>query len=238
MEGGNPVERTQFTFYESFFKAISRIKKKSDRCDAYDAICEYALYGTHPDLDKLADAAAIAFELSKPNLDASRRKSNSGKKGGAKKQAASKPEASGKQEQDESKNEIENEREVELENDSYISPDGDMKRSAVAAVMSAYLDKITATPSQTSLEELKGYAETMGAECCLRAIDIALDERKASWSYIRGILRSKASQGVRCLADWDRIEAERRERLGTAGNTCGGPGEGQGRTWDLTAAEL
>lgn len=228
------MERQQFTFYESFFKAISRIKKKSDRCDAYDAICEYALYETHPDLDQLADAAAIAFELSKPNLDASRRKSNSGKKGGSRKQAASKPEASGKQEQGESKNEREN----EIENDSYISPGGDITRAAVAAVLSAYLDKITPTPSQRSLEELKGYVELMGQECCLRAIDIALDEKVAKWSYIRKILETKASQGVRCLADWDRLEAERRERFGTAGDTGVGAGKDQGRAWGLSAAEL
>ena len=41
--------RTQFTFYESFYKAISRIKKKADRADAYDAICKYALTGIEPD---------------------------------------------------------------------------------------------------------------------------------------------------------------------------------------------
>ena len=106
--------RTQFTFYESFFKAISRIKKAADRALAYDAICSYALYGTEPDLDKLPDAAAIAFELSKPNLDASRKKAKNGKKGGANgKQPESKQEANGKQ--PESKKEKEKEKEKEYE---------------------------------------------------------------------------------------------------------------------------
>lgn len=81
--------------------------------------------------------------------------------------------------------------------------------AAIAAVMSAYLDKINPTPSQASIDELKGYVEQMGADCCLKAFDIALDAKKANWPYIRGILRSKLSKGVRCLADWDALEAKR-----------------------------
>jgi hypothetical protein len=122
------VERTQFTFYESFFKAISRIKKDADRGKAYDAICAYALYGTEPDLDELPDSAAIAFELSKPNLDASRRKASSGKRGGESKQTESKTEANAKQngsktetnaKQTESKKENKKEKEKEKENKCY-----------------------------------------------------------------------------------------------------------------------
>ena len=84
-------------------------------------------------------------------------------------------------------------------------------REAIATVMSAYLDKINANPSQQSLDELKGYVAQMGPECCLRAFDIALDEKKTSWSYIRAILRNKLAQGVRCLADWDAVEDKRKE---------------------------
>lgn len=111
------MERTQFTFYESFFKAIIRIKKDADRCKAYDAICSYALYGEEPDIDSLPDAAAIAFELSKPNLDASRRKAQSGKRGGEHKQTESKPQANGKQTA--SKKEKENKKENKKENECY-----------------------------------------------------------------------------------------------------------------------
>lgn len=89
--------RSQFTFYESFARALGRIRKKADRADAYDAICNYALYGTEPDLNKLPDAAAIAFDLIRPTLDASKRKAESGKRGGNQKQTGSKGEANGKQ---------------------------------------------------------------------------------------------------------------------------------------------
>lgn len=112
-------ERTQFTFYASFFDAVSRIKKKADRADAYDAICAYALREEDPDFSKMSDAAQIAFLLIKPNLDSSRRKAKSGKDGGSKKangkQNGSKQEANCKQEEGESEKEKEKEREKENE---------------------------------------------------------------------------------------------------------------------------
>lgn len=128
------MDRTQFTFYESFYKAAKRIKDPSARAEVYDAICEYALYGNEPDIDALSEMAAIAFELIKPNLDASRKKAESGKLGGTKKQSESTFEANGskteakrkqneaseKQEQTESKKENRKEKEgenkIEIEN--------------------------------------------------------------------------------------------------------------------------
>lgn len=196
------MERTQFTFYGSFFKAISRIKKKSDRADAYDAICAYALYGEGPDLEKMPDAAAIAFELSKPNLDASRRKATSGKKGGSTKQAGSKQEANGKQTA--SKKEEEKKKEKEIENECYPP-------NPLSVVVSAYLSKINPAASQTSMDELKAYVEQLGPDVCLRAFDVALDAKKANWPYIRAILRDKLTRGVKCLADWEALEEKREE---------------------------
>ena len=120
------MQRTQFTFYESFFKAVSRIKKKADKADAYDMICAYALYQEEPDLESASDAVAIAFELLRPVLDKAKERSESGKKGGSKpeangKQTGSKPEANGKQGETASKKEkeieVENEVELELENE-------------------------------------------------------------------------------------------------------------------------
>lgn len=116
------MQRTQFTFYESFFKAVSRIKKKADKADAYDMICAYALYQEEPDLESASDAVAIAFELLRPVLDKAKERSESGKKGGSKpeanaKQTGSKPEANAKQGKTASKKEIEIEVENEIENE-------------------------------------------------------------------------------------------------------------------------
>jgi len=68
------MERGQFTFYMSFFKAISRIKEAADRAAAYDAVCAYALCEIEPDIDALPDAAAVAFEVARAIVDTDRRK--------------------------------------------------------------------------------------------------------------------------------------------------------------------
>lgn len=96
------MNRTQFTFYESFYKALTRIRRDADRAKAYDAITRFALYGEEPDIEELPDAVAIAFEVIKPNLTASRKKSEAGKKGGEAnaKQRGSNPEANAKQEKE------------------------------------------------------------------------------------------------------------------------------------------
>lgn len=65
-------ERSQFTFYLSFAKAIQRIKKPAERCEAYDSIVNYALYGKEPG-DDISDSAAMVFELAKPTFDTARK---------------------------------------------------------------------------------------------------------------------------------------------------------------------
>ena len=198
------MERTQFTWYESFTKAAQRIKNKAHRCVFYDTITAYAHYGTLPDMDSLPDSVSIAFELIKPNLDASRRKAVSGKKGGESKQTGSKPEANAKQTASKKEDKKENEKENENKKEDECPP-----KSPFSVVLAAYANKINACPSDMVLGELRGFVESMGQECCLRAIDIALDEKKATWSYIRGILKAKREQGVRSLADWDSVDAAR-----------------------------
>lgn len=134
------MERTQFTFYRSFASALKRIRKDADRAKAYDAICDYALDGKEPDLSGLPDAAAIAFDLIRPVLDTSKRKSENGKRGAnakrekedskpkakhkqassKSKQNDSKPEANAKRGETSSEKEKEKEKEKELENECYL----------------------------------------------------------------------------------------------------------------------
>jgi len=85
---------------------------------------------------------------------------------------------------------------------------------ALGRVMTTYMDKIDPTPSSTSLEELKGYVERLGAEVCFRAINCAIDAGmdKRNWRYIRGILRDKQANNVRSNAEWDRLEERRKPR--------------------------
>ena len=83
------MERKQFTFYESFYRAMRKIRNKILRADIYDSIIVYALFGELPDEDKLHPAALAIFEMAKPVLDSARKRAVSGSEGG-KKQTASK----------------------------------------------------------------------------------------------------------------------------------------------------
>ena len=236
------MERSQFTFYASFAKAAERIRKKSDRCDFYDAVKDYAIYGKDPDLDVVSDTVAVAFELVRPTLDASKRKAESGKRGGTtskleapgskgkqteskRKQSESKPEAKRrKPKQPASEKEGEKEDEVEGECLKILPPGGGNTKShaaaagvsplssAVAMVQADYLNRVNAAASPASLDELAGFVEAMGPDCCRRAFDIALDERITRWSYIRGILQDKQQRGVKCLADWDALDGQRQKK--------------------------
>lgn len=114
-----------------------------------------------------------------------------------------------------SASEIEKEVEVEIEKESLriSSPDGDDTRRSVSVAPSAavayYADRVNPMASSMCLAELEAFERAMGTDVCKRAIDTALDERKTAWSYIRGILRAKQAQGVKCLADWDKLEEKR-----------------------------
>lgn len=88
------------------------------------------------------------------------------------------------------------------------------KRAAVSAAVADYANRINPMASPTCLAELEAFEREMGTEVCKRAIDIAIDERKPQWSYVKGILRAKQSQGVKSIADWNELE-EKRERGGT-----------------------
>lgn len=64
-----------------------------------------------------------------------------------------------------------------------------------------FLDKVNPDASPRSLEELSAFVSFMGDEICIAAIEIAIDEKKPVWSYVRGILRRWQLEGVKCIAD-------------------------------------
>ena len=196
------MEREQFTFYRSYYEALKKLSKR-DREQAIMAICAYAL---DEEMLPISGPASVMFLLVKPTLDTGRKKAANGKQGG------SKPKAKGKQ----SASEKEGEKEVEgeIENECYPPtplPTSE-KANAVSAVLADYLDRVNPMASQTSLDKLKGYAEEMGEAVCKRAFDIALDNKKASWSYIEAILQDRLRRGVKCLADWDALEEQVKAR--------------------------
>ena len=99
--------------------------------------------------------------------------------------------------------------------------------TARQGVIAAYVSRINPTPSETCIAELTSFCDSMGAAVCLRAMDIALDEKKTAWSYIRAILLDKKQRGVRSLADWDALAQRKEPETG-----------GKRKSWTEIAAEM
>lgn len=100
------MERSQMTFYASFWDAIDSLSKK-DQLPVFRAVVSYGLYGEHS--EKLTPSQNAFFTLMQPVLDSSRKKAANGKHGG------SKSKANGKQNATEKEGEKENEGEIEYE---------------------------------------------------------------------------------------------------------------------------
>lgn len=218
------MTRDQFTFYRSYYEALATLPPKDFKAVVL-AVCAYAL---DEETVSLSGIPQTVFTLIRPTLDSGRNKAKN--RLNKRKQEENKPitneeQTDNKTEQTRKEGEREKEGEMEVEvecereyeNDmlKILPPDGGNTKSApvaasaVADVQTDFLNRINPTPSSVCLDELAGYAETLGPEVCKRAFDEALDARKTQWSYIRGILRAKEAAGVRCLADWNDLEKRR-----------------------------
>ena len=134
------VARKQFTFYKSYYDAISELPKK-DQSALILAVCAYALY--EEPAKGLSIAASTAFKLIKPTLDSGRKKAESGALGGqaSGKPSESKPQANGKQsgskpqanrKQGENAREKEGEKEIEYEFEIEAEAEAEDEASAYA----------------------------------------------------------------------------------------------------------
>ena len=214
------MERNQFTFYASFFKAVTLIPRATERCRVFEAICRYGLYGEEPNHERLGNSGVMAWQLIRPILESGRRKADSGRKGGESNRQAGEPKkpeqrpsnGQANPEQPESKNKDKNKIKIK----DKCPTGGEGEDEGEDEVVNYLLHRVDICPSHRCREELRGFVSRVGAEVCLRAIDEAADAGKPSWAYIRGILRAKEGLGVRSLADWDRLEAQRRSAGGRA----------------------
>lgn len=82
----------------------------------------------------------------------------------------------------------------------------------LAKAVCFYLDRVNPTASHTSIEELAGFVKQMGADVCIYAMEYALDERKAKWSYIKGVLQGYNRDGIRNMEDLKRAAEEHAKR--------------------------
>lgn len=88
LNGDEHLSRDSFIFYRSFFEAISILSAK-ERVKVYDAICDYSLNFTTP---QLTGTARALFTLIVPQLEANNKRFVSGSKA-KRKQSGSKAEA-------------------------------------------------------------------------------------------------------------------------------------------------
>lgn len=102
-------------------------------------------------------------------------------------------------------------------------------------VMTFYQNRINTAPSPMCLDLLKSYTESLGADVVIRACEIAIDERKTNWSYIKGILQNCERMGIHSLADFQRADEDRRKRLEDKG-TSKAPTRRMSKTEEFVAA--
>ena len=68
------MKRKQFTFYQSFYESIEKLPTKKEKLQAFEMICEYALYGKLPE-EKIQKSSTLAiFSVCQPILNRARQR--------------------------------------------------------------------------------------------------------------------------------------------------------------------
>lgn len=194
------MSRNQMTFYISFWRAAKALPEET-QLQFLKSIFEYVFEDCSDRSKKLSGPAELAFGLIEPILESANRKAEIGRLGGSRRKPLTKRAESKGENKVEVENKIEKEIEGNVSHTNILSP-----------ILSLYGDRIIPPLSADQAAELLALAHDMGMDCCSRAADIALAKGKASWPYIIAILRTKQSQGVRCLADWAKLEPRTRDK--------------------------
>ena len=85
----------------------------------------------------------------------------------------------------------------------------DAANPELSRVMAAYGEFLPGA-SDSSKARLAKYCQSLGAELCFHAMDVARDAGQRTWQYLNGILYNWTQAGIRSLADLERREEERR----------------------------
>lgn len=79
----------------------------------------------------------------------------------------------------------------------------------IKAVMTRYMNDVNCQPSRGCTDDLKFYTQQLGPDLVLHAIDIAIDNNKRQWDYIKGILQNYLSSGFKTMAQVQANEQQR-----------------------------
>ncbi len=168
------MERKQFTFYRSFYEAVSRIRRKTVRAEVYDAICRFALNGERPGLEDFPPEGEVALMLIMPVLESGRKKAAAAYKSNADTlQSDCNPSAKPLQTHCKKENEKESKKESDIESecekDNGIGGGGDIadfekfwkaypKKVGKQSARAAFLK--VSVPLQTLLDALRQQAQS------------------------------------------------------------------------------
>ncbi len=198
-------QRQTFKFFRSFYEAACLLNTPEEQAGYLMAICEYALNGTET---ALTGAPAAMLALTKPNLDASKKKAEAGSKGGyskseqstgmpvaeckqtaskpvaERKQPASKPLANDSKTQKGASEEGSRKKEEEEESKEYISPPltpprGKSKHEqAFEAFWALYPKKRSMGQAKTAWDKLKPSDDIVSAIMAKLPLLIASEDWK------------------------------------------------------------
>lgn len=217
--------RSQFTFYRSYYDALKGLKA-SDRVKIYDAVLEYVFDEKAP---SLSGTVAAIFQLIKPTLDAgakkaenrlNKTKSNEEQKKSNEEQTENKKNQIRKEKEKEREveREIEVESEREIENEYYIisssttPPNPPEYDPEISETVSAFQDAFGEYLSRSAMQEIvHTWFPHFGKTVLLYAMDVAKDNGKLSWAYIRAVLMRWKQDGLTTVAEIQ-AEAEAREK--------------------------
>lgn len=201
------MERTQFTFYRSYYEAVKGLSKR-DQTAVFLAVCAYALDGEEP---KLSGVAQSIFALIRPTLDTGRNKAQNRLKAKTKEeQTENKPETNGEQSVKEKEREKEREKDIYKENEV---TDVTSQKKAPAAM-------------ELPLNDGAGYAVSMEQvaewEGLYPAVDVMQQLRNMRGWLLANAERRKTRNGIlRFITGWLAKEQDRgggRKQEGKRGN--------------------
>lgn len=176
------MTQCSYVFYGSFYEALKEVDQET-RLLVYDAINEYALFGNEP---QLSGTASALFKLMRPQIDANRRKRESGKiggsKSGAKKRSASELQAKGKQSR---ANVNANANENGNENDASISAAKAPSKGVIALLLN------NQSSYSVSQQEVERWEELYPA------VDILQELRKMAGWLEANPARRKTERGIK-----------------------------------------
>ena len=104
-----------------------------------------------------------------------------------------------------------------IDKSSSKSAAADFCDDGLAKVMDFAFSRINPSLSQGAISDLKFFYELLGAEVTIHAMQVALDEKKTSWSYIRAILNRYRREGLDSLQKV--MEAEEKRNVQRNGKT-------------------